>query len=130
MLAALWLAGCAELGVAKCPVGLRLTPVAEMFFGRNIGGKEGVIYADWARFVDQEITPRFPAGLTVIDGQGQWRAADGVLVHERSKLVLIVLPRKDSDQNAQSIEAVRSAYKTRFHQESVMLIRRTACVEY
>ena len=47
--------------------------VAELMFGRKIGDRIGVSEAQWARFLDREITPRFPDGLTVIDTRGQWR---------------------------------------------------------
>src|SRR2546421_6444833 len=47
--------------------------VAELIFGRKIGDRIGVSEAQWARFLDREITPRFPDGLTVIDTRRQWR---------------------------------------------------------
>jgi len=66
---------------------------AQLFFGRNIGDKPGVTDADFARFMAEEVTPRFPDGLTVLDGGGQWRGEENKLIREASKLVLIVLPK-------------------------------------
>jgi Protein of unknown function (DUF3574) len=123
----LFVPGCATL-LGGCPAGLHSTPVAELIFGRNIHGGASVSDADWARFVDQEVTPRFPDGLSVLDVQGQWRAPNGTLVREPSKLLLIALPADDDGQT--KLDAVRQAYKTRFHQESVMLIRSVACVGF
>ena len=55
-----------------------------LMFGRNIGGELGV--TEWSDFVASEITPRFPAGLTVDDALGQWRdAATGKAIKEPSK---------------------------------------------
>ena len=65
---------------------------AEIYFGRNIGGRLGVGERQWARFVARELTPRFPGGLTVIEGQGQWRGASGSIVHEPSKIVIVFVP--------------------------------------
>ena len=100
---------------AACPAGQEAHRTAQLFFGRNIGDQPGVSQADFQGFVDKEITPRFPDGLTVLDGGGQWRGAENVLIREASKVVMIVLPR-DRDVSGR-IEAVRSAYKQRFHQE-------------
>jgi hypothetical protein len=72
--------------------------VAELLFGRNIGNRIGVSEAAWARFVDREIVPRFPDGLTVFNASGRWRdrKSDRV-VREPSKIVQIVLPGTPED---------------------------------
>ena len=54
-----------------CAAGANPAVEAELFFGRNIGGKLGVTEARWARFLAEEVTPRFPDGLTVLDGTGK-----------------------------------------------------------
>src|SRR5215213_2360643 len=83
---------------SECRIG-KSQQVAELMFGRKIGDRIGVSNAAWARFVDREITPRFPDGLTVIDALGQWRdPARKRILREPSKLVQIVLPGKDEDQ--------------------------------
>jgi Protein of unknown function (DUF3574) len=103
--------------------------VAELVFGRNISSRLGVSDAQWARFVDREITPRFPDGLTVFDTRGQWRDAKrGRIMREPGKLVQIVLPGNAED--ADRLNDVIRAYKGRFRQQSVGLIVRTACVSF
>jgi hypothetical protein len=103
--------------------------VAELMFGRKIGDRMRVSDAAWTRFVDREITPRFPAGLTIIDARGQWRDPDrNRIVREPSKLVQIVLPGKDEDQ--QRLDQIAAAYKSRFHQQSVGIIVRAGCVAF
>lgn len=131
---ALLLAGCVSvdarvIGDAQvCPAGLEARTTAELFFGRNIGALPGVSDADWVRFVDEEITPRFPDGLSVSDVAGQWRAADGTIVREPSKGVMIVLSGEEGEYAR--LDAIRDAYKARFRQESVMLVQRRACVGF
>jgi hypothetical protein len=103
--------------------------VAELMFGRKIGGRVGVSEAAWRRFVDREITPRFPDGLTVLDARGQWRDTQTArIVREPSKLVQIVLPGKDEDEK--HLSEVAEAYKKAFRQQSVGIVLRAACVSF
>lgn len=131
---ALLLAGCVSVDAKviadapACPPGLEPKTTADLFFGRNIGATLGVSDADWARFVDEEITPRFPAGLSVSDIAGQWRGADGVVVREPSKAVMVVLSGEEGEYAR--LEAIRDAYRKRFRQEAVMLVQRQACVGF
>jgi len=111
-----------------CPAGQEARRTAQLFFGRNIGDKPAVTAADFQKFVDDELTPKFPDGLTVLDGGGQWQGDENRLIREASKVVLIVLP-KGRDASAR-IEAARNAYKTRFHQDSVLLVTQAACVSF
>jgi hypothetical protein len=125
------LAGCATPPVEPlptCPAGQEAHRTAQLFFGRNLGDKPGVSEADFRKFMDEEVTPKFPDGLTVMDGGGQWRGDENKLIREASKVVLIVLP-KGRDSSGR-IEAVRSAYKTRFRQDSVLLITQASCVSF
>jgi hypothetical protein len=98
-------------------------------FGRNIGAHLGVTEARWARFLDREVTPRFPDGLSVFDVKGQWRDPKrNIIIREPSKVLMIVLPGHDDD--APRLQAVIDAYKARFKQQSVGLIIREACVAF
>ena len=127
--AVLGLAACATTPPPPaCPAGQQRLRTAQLFFGRNIDGQPGVSEAAFHRFVDEELTPRFPDGLTILDGGGQWRGPENKLIREASKVVLIVLPK--GGDGGQRVEAVRTAYKTRFHQDSVLLITQASCVAF
>ncbi len=82
----------------------------------------------WAAFMDREVTPRFPDGLTIFDGSGQWRNQRGAINKEPSRLMLIWYVR-DATSEAR-IEAIRAAYKHRFHQESVLRADEISCVSF
>ena len=113
----------------ECSASLRPVRVAELFFGRNTGGRVGVGEAAWTRFVASEITPRFPDGLTVYDARGQWRdPASNRISREPSKVVVIALPGHASDD--ERLGQIVEAYKARFRQKSVMLMLRPACVGF
>jgi hypothetical protein len=97
---------------------------AELTFGLSIPGGGMVSEIDWQRFVDAEITPRFPDGLTITDAKGQWKDRSGI-VREPSKRLLVVVAGKSAD--AAKLEAIRAAYRARFHQESVLLVETPVC---
>jgi hypothetical protein len=80
--------------------------------------------AEWARFVDTEITPRFPAGLTVLEAQGQWRGRDGRIEREPSRVVEIV--HADDERSRNALRALIDVYKLRYRQESVLRVRSQA----
>lgn len=98
---------------------------AEFFFGRGIAGGGQVSDEEWARFLDEEITPRFPDGFTVQDASGQWKDANGI-TREASKRMTIVF---SSDKQA-ALNAIREAYKRRFHQDSVLLSEQRVCAGF
>jgi hypothetical protein len=125
---ALW-SGAATAQSPDCRAGLASRQVAQLLFGRNIGGRLGVSEKEWGRFVDREISPRFPDGLTVLDAKGEWRdPVRKTLVHEPSKLVEIVLPGMPDD--GERIEQIAAAYKSRFRQQSVAIVVQGACVSF
>ena len=93
---------------------------SELFFGTAKPDGTAVTDAEWDTFLDQEITPRFPDGLTVVDANGQFREADGTIIEERTKLLILLYPPDVArDSNAQ-IEQIRDTYEQRFRQESVL----------
>ena len=124
LVALLGLAGCASVRPQACPAGQDQVRTAQLFLGAKPPAK--LSDADLRAFVDREVTPRFPEGVTVVDGGGQWKGSADQLVREAAKVVLIVLPAK-GDAIAR-IETVRTAYRARFKQDTVIVIPQPACV--
>jgi Protein of unknown function (DUF3574) len=103
--------------------------IAELFFGRGINGRWPLTDAEWAEFVAQTITPNFPDGFTVFDGEGQWRNPQtGQIAGGRTK-ILRVAAKREPDL-AGRLSAVVDAYKTRFHQQSVGIITHESCAAF
>jgi hypothetical protein len=101
----------------------------DLLFGRDIGGTLGVTEDEWSDFVAKEITPRFPQGLSVDDALGQWRDRDtGAIVKEPSKDLTLIVPQSADVKG--KIDAVVTAYKERFKQQSVAVVMRPACVSF
>ena len=101
-----------------------------LMFGR-IGGELGVTEELWSDFVASEITPRFPAGLTVDDALGQWRdAATGKVIKEPSKELQLIAPAEAEKDIKEKIDATVAVYKQRFQQQAVGIIIRPACPSF
>jgi hypothetical protein len=99
----------------------------ELIFGTMRSNGRTVGEQDWQSFLDSDVTPRFPDGFTVLDGRGQWRGTNG-LQRERSRV--LVIWHAPSRSHEADIEAIRSAYKQRFDQDSVMRIDGVSCVAF
>ena len=112
----------------SCSGGARAYARLELLFG--LGRKDGteIGETDWRAFLDKEVTPRFPDGLTVLTGYGQWRNSAGAIAKEKS-VVLVIWHQQEPGSDAK-IEAIRSAYKSRFAQESVMRVDGLSCVSF
>jgi hypothetical protein len=101
----------------------------ELIFGLDIKGGGRITEKDWYSFLETEVTPRFPDGLTTFDGYGQWKVpGDGRIARLKTKLLLIWYAPSEQAENA--IQAVREAYKTKFNQISVMRIDGQDCVSF
>lgn len=90
----------------------------DLFFGRNIAGGGQVSEEEFQAFVNRVITPRFPAGLTIFDGDGQFKDSTNKIIQEPSKLVTLFV--EDTPQTKRSINEIVTAYLQQFQQESVL----------
>jgi Protein of unknown function (DUF3574) len=85
----------------------------ELYFG-------WVPSVQWKEFLAKEVTPLFPDGLTWFDVSGQWKAPAGGIEKEHSRLLIILYP--DTQQNDQAVEKIRRRFKVRFHQQAVLRV--------
>jgi hypothetical protein len=132
-LAALLLAGLAASCAGAeppCPAGTQRATVAEAYFGRDVRGRPPVSDAEWREFLDGSVTPAFPDGLTTVEGAGQWRGADGRILREASKVVTLVLPGASVEQARTRLRPLEQVWTTRFQQDSVLTVYRSACVGF
>jgi hypothetical protein len=133
VLLAMAAAGCGQTpGAAGSGGGAReLTGAAwvktELYFGLSRKGAADVTEEQWEKFVSEEVTPRFPDGLTVIDARGQWKSGQAIVREPSRVLVVVHPPGRIADQK---IEEIRRAYMKQFGQESVMRADEEAEVEF
>lgn len=100
------------------PIGDRFVRT-ELFFGTERPGPD-VTDAEFQRFVNRIVTPRFPDGLTQYDALGQFRDSSGRIVKERSKVVILLYPEADASASSARVEQIRDVYEKSFDQESVL----------
>jgi len=125
--AALVLGACAVATPGQCPAGSDAAVSEHLYFGTAT--PDGVVSdEEWTAFLRDEITPRFPDGLTTWTANGQWRGKDGVIVSEGSH-VLQLLHGADEPVDTEII-AIITAYKSRFRQESVLRVTAPACTSF
>ena len=129
--AVLALAACADIEVStsECADGGELWHEYRLFMGRGSGGAEVVSDEDWATFLADTITPRFPDGLSVIDVAGQGTTADGDLERERTKMLLVLVPPTD-ETALNRMNEIGAEYKQRFTQDAVLRVVAPACVAF
>lgn len=109
--------------------GAELFARTELFFGLSKPG--GVVTEqEFKSFVDGYITPRFPDGLTLLSGVGQFRDSSGTIIVEGSKVLILLYPARGSGDANAAIEQIRVDYKTKFEQQSVLRADDVSCVSF
>lgn len=111
-----------------CPAGTEAMTRIELIFGLARKGRPDVSEEDWRTFLAETVTPRFPGGLTALDGDGQWRNASGVIIREASK-VLLIYARPNAAVDA-ALDEIRSRWRQSHDQESVLLAVAASCVGF
>ncbi|PYD78754.1 DUF3574 domain-containing protein [Komagataeibacter sucrofermentans] len=110
---------------------LHAPPVLQvsLLFGLNRPDGGHVSQRDWTHFVRDIVTPRFPAGFSVLRMTGQWRdERSGRIIREPSRIIWVATPFT-SDLRPQ-LEAIRQAYRQRFGQDSVGLVITPGCAAF
>ena len=96
---------------------------SKLLFGLASADGSGVSEQEWTHFLANEVTPRFPEGLTVIAAYGQVKGeAHGTaqVVQENMRMVLIYHP--DTPEAARKLDDIRRLYSERFHQWGVLQV--------
>ena len=128
------LSGCAELqnsalsASATCAGGETLMTRSVLYFGRSRAHGGLVTAEEWQQFVAEIVVPRFPQGFTVTGGRGHWRDAHGKAVDEASTMLTVL--HVPAPQAAQAIAEIRTSYRTRFQQTSVLYEHTNTCVSF
>jgi uncharacterized protein DUF3574 len=94
----------------------------ELFFGRNKPDGKEVSRKEFDGFLSGFVTERFPDGLTVLNGRGQFLNSEGDVERERSVVLILLYPVSARNEKSIKIEEIREEYKTRFQQQSVLRV--------
>jgi hypothetical protein len=103
----------------------------ELYFGLGLADEpdKGIGEAEWRDFLDREVTPRFPAGLSVEDVYGQWLNKNTEKPERLRSKVLIIL-YAGTDENRAKIDAIRAAWKQKTGDQSVLRVTQPADVSF
>jgi hypothetical protein len=96
-----------------------------LYFGLS-RQKGSVSELEWQIFLRDEVTKRFPDGLTVWEAEGQWLSPAGSIDREQSKVLLLV--HADTAAARQSVQDVIQSYRKAFDQQSVLWESARVCV--
>jgi hypothetical protein len=99
----------------------------ELYFGTSKPNNQQVTEAEFDDFVESVVTSRFPDGLTLLTGYGQFRSSTGELTREKSYLLILFYSPEMQDANTR-IQEVRDQYRLRFTQESVLRVDGFSCI--
>lgn len=124
-------AGATLQGDAAHPAATQGWVETRLYFGLGLVDKpeSGVSEQAWRTFLDQEVTSRFPDGLSVIDVYGQWQGKQQTSPERlRSKQLVIDYP--DTAENRSKVEAIRAAWKKRTGDQSVLRVTQPAEVSF
>lgn len=94
-----------------------------LFFGLGPADHmdQGISEEQWRAFLDKEVTPRFPSGLSVVDVYGQWLGKNQS-VPERLRSKMLIIYYEDNVENRVKIDAIRSAWKQKTGDQSVLRV--------
>jgi hypothetical protein len=103
----------------------------KLYFGLGIVGDEshGISEQRWREFLDAQVTPRFPDGLSVVDVYGQWQGK-GQTAPERLRSKMLVIDYPDTPENRAKVEAIRAAWKQLTGDQSVLRVTQPAEVSF
>lgn len=114
------LAACAE--VPRCPAGLAPFTQATLYFGASTA-------VERASFLREVATRHFPAGFTVLDGEGAWRnPATGQTGQQKSWLLVALVPSPEDPLPA--ARALAEAWKATAAHRSVGIALAPACAAF
>ncbi|GAA1972174.1 DUF3574 domain-containing protein [Amycolatopsis minnesotensis] len=100
----------------------------ELYFGTEKPTGGVVTPEDFENFVDKEITPAFPDGLTRFTATGQWKRG-AEIVKEATYVIVLFYPPSDQKANGE-IEEIRADYRKFFDQDSVARVDDTQRVSF
>lgn len=91
----------------------------ELYFGSQKPDGSFVSDEEFSQFINNEVTNKFPDGLTLLTGYGQFKNSAGTIIREKSFVLILFYPAQTQDANKR-IQEIRDAYKKAYFQESVL----------
>jgi len=124
----------AVLGACTQTQAPQLCPRASMtetriYFGLSQPSGRQITERQFADFVATEVTPRLAEGFTIQDGHGFWKDGQTTRTISENSKVLVRLHQANAESSV-ALDQIADAYKTRFHQESVLRTDSPVCADF
>jgi hypothetical protein len=119
--------GCAVESGFDCASGQEPAVADTIYFGTRTPHRP-VSAANWLDFLAGTVTPRFPAGLTHWEANGQWGASSGIIDREVSHVLQIA--HRDTPSANHAIREIVDIYKRRYRQSAVLRVRARVCISF
>ena len=111
---------CSSCSTLRQEIGSKQIRTA-LYFGLSIPSGGNVSEKQWQAFVDEEVTPRFQNGFTVIDGKGQWLDQQRNKIYHEDSKVLIILHQKNTAME-KKLDSIKQRYIELYNQQSVLRV--------
>ena len=99
-----------------------------LYLGASMPGGGEVDANAWRQFENDTLAEAFPQGYTVTAADGAWRGDDGGVIHEPSRILIVV--HADTAAWAATLRRVAAAYRDRFRQQSVLHEHSVVCARF
>ena len=83
----------------------------------------------WENYINEVVTPRFPEGLTLLEGTGQWRVKEGQ-TPRRNRTRILILIHEDTEEKSRKVDEIRTLWKEISGQQSVLRVSQPADVSF
>ncbi|TMJ26807.1 MAG: DUF3574 domain-containing protein [Alphaproteobacteria bacterium] len=114
-----------QTAAPACTAPLKPALEVDLYFGRETDTGREVSEAEWASFLNDEVTPRFSDGLSVLEVRGQSRNPQGRIERERTKLLVVVV--FDAPAHRPKVQAIVEGYSRRYGQHNVFHVEHGVC---
>lgn len=101
----------------------------ELFYGAGRLPADGSKDTRWENYINEVVTPRFPEGLTLLEGTGQWRVKEGQ-TPRRHRTRILILIHEDTVENSRKVDEIRTLWKEISGQQSVLRVSQPAAVSF
>ena len=101
----------------------------ELYYGAGRLPADPEREARWEAYINDVVTPRFPEGLTLLEGTGQWRVKEGQ-TPRRNRTRILILIHEATKENSQKVDEIRTLWKEISGQQSVLRVSQPAEVSF
>ncbi len=101
----------------------------ELYYGAGRLPADDTKDTRWENYINEVVTPRFPEGLTLLEGTGQWRVKEGQ-TPRRNRTRILILIHEDTEEKSRKVDEIRTLWKEISGQQSVLRVSQPADVSF